>query len=233
MTTRLVESLQSGLQHQYDLSLPYHVEQFVCHDAMLARSLSADSDTGHDPAEDADDQALQETVFICQSSDSLEFTVYLDHEVLSCASENTRTDHRGRVHAFEPDTLDTLCTVVEGVSHAVCLLWHAHHERQLRAVDMELQAEVDKYLLLMACHPDDASRVRLHQQLFENARIIAPNNSELHARYKQASDSASVYCDWLRHSFPGSADQPELWQELARFYRLSGTAKFNYIRQLH
>lgn len=228
----LVDKLQSSLQKQYDLAIPYQVEQFVSHDAVLARNL-AGSDRQDGNKQDGDSPAMEENVFICQSDDSLEFTVYLDHDILSHVSENIQTDSHGRLHAYEQHTLDSLCTVVEGVSHAVCLLWHAHHDRQLRALDLELQAEIDKYMLLMACNPDDESRYRLHRQLFANARFIDAADSALYQRYKAASDCAASYCEWLMQAFPGPADQPGLSQELARFYRLSGSAKFEHIRRLH
>ncbi|MGQ7847523.1 hypothetical protein ACUNV4_23735 [Granulosicoccus sp. 3-233] len=229
----LVENLQTSLQRQYDLALPYQVKQFVSHDALLARNLagSVRQDGGQESHDHSMD--IEETVFICQSGDTLEFTVYLDHDVLDIASENSRTDCHGRLHTYEQHIIDSLCTVVEGVSHAVCLLWHAHHDRQLRALDLELQAEVDKYLLLMACNPDDDSRNRLHRQLFDNARFTAPVHSELYQRYKAASDCAASYCEWLTQAFPRPADQTGLNQELARFYRLSGSAKFEHIRRLH
>lgn len=229
----LVDNLQTSLQKQYDLAIPYQVEQFVSHDALLARNLSAAD--GHDAegVNEHDALLMQETVFICQSEDTLEFTVYLDHDVLSTASDNTQTDSAGQLHAYDQGSLDSLCTVVEGVSHAVCLLWHAHHDRQLRALDLELQAEVDKYMLLMACNPDEDSRSRLHRQLFDNACFTAPVDSEPYQRYKAASDCAASYCEWLMQAFPGPADQQGLSHELARFYRLSGNAKFDYIRRLH
>lgn len=229
----LVENLQNSLQKQYDLAIPYEVKQFVSHDALLARNLAGSDRQAGDGHSEDDACMMEETVFICQSGDTLEFTVYLDHEVLDIASETTRTDSQGRLHTYEQHTIDSLCTVVEGVSHAVCLLWHAHHDRQLRALDLELQAEVDKYMLLMACNPDDHSRGRLHRQLFDNARFTAPMDSELYQRYKAASDGAASYCEWLMQAFPGPADQLGLSQELARFYRLSGSAKFEHIRRLH
>lgn len=229
----LVDRLQTGLQDQYDLAIPYQVDQFVSHDARFARHMtSTETLPGNRSASDAPER-LEETVFIRQSDDTLEFTVYLDHEVLNTASAHTHTDDSGRVHAYEAHSLDQICTVVEGVSHAVCLLWHAHHDRQLRALDLELQAEVDKYMILMDCSPDDASRSRLHSQLFDKARITAPVDSALHERYKAASDFAATYCEWLSQTFPGPAERQNLNHELSRFYRLSGSAKFERIRRLH
>ncbi|NND91669.1 MAG: hypothetical protein HKN42_12480 [Granulosicoccus sp.] len=233
----LVEQLQYRLQHQYDLAIPYQVEHFVSHDATLARqlaegSLTTDSTPGS-PARESAESIASETVFISQTDNSLEFTVYLDQDVVQSASGNAQTDVPGTSRNRSMPTLDSLCTVVEGVSHAVCLLWHAHHDRQLRALDLELQAEVDKYLVLLDFCLDEDSRSRLHRQLFANARFTAPVDSELYRRYKAASDSAATYCNWLFQEFPGPAGRTGLRQELARFYRLSGSAKFDRIKKLH
>lgn len=233
----LVETLQTRLQHQYDLAIPYQVVHFVSHDTQLALHLSGESsDVGeetHASGMQAPSPMVEETLFIDQSDDTLEFTLYLDKDVLNLASQHTQTASNGAVHAYDKHTIDSLCTVVEGVSHAVCLLWHAHHDRQIRALDLELQAEVDKYMLLLESCPDNQSRDRLHRQLFKDVRYTAPVGSTLYKRYKAAGDFAAIYCHWLVQEFPGPGDQLSLHQELARFYRLSGTAKFDRIRRLH
>ena len=132
-----------------------------------------------------------------------------------------------------PDSLDSLCTVVEGVSHAVCLLWHAHYDRQLRPLDLELQAEIDKYLVLMGTVSNTSERSELHRRLFEQIRYIAPEGTALHERYRTASDSAASYCTWLTNTFVDQPDPRGLSSELARFYRLSGAAKFQRIQRVH
>lgn len=233
----LVDTLQSRLQFQYDLAIPYQVEHFVSHDAELAQHLASETGSSgqvnQDPVDHHAADMTEETIFISQSDDSLEFTLYLDQDVLSLANKHTQTGDNGALHTYDRSSIDSLCTVVEGVSHAVCLLWHAHHDRQLRALDMELQAEVDKYMLLLESCADPLSRDQLHRQLFRNVRYTAPVGSALYERYKTAGDFAATYCQWLIQEFPGPGDQRSLHQELARFYRLSGTAKFDRIRRLH
>ena len=250
------------MQQQYDLAIPYQVVHFVSHDEALARQLSStsgddeafsdnvsgslsdnlDGNLNDSKAVRAAAAVAQETVFISQSEDSLEFTLYLDHDVLQSASVNLSSERIGAAcgdtlqaapDILDHQQLDSLCTVVDGVSHAVCLLWHAHHDRQLRALDLELQAEVDKYTLLLTSCPDSDNRNLLHQRLFDNVRYIPPAGTELFERYRLASESAAVYCSWLVQSFPGPADQLGFRQELARFYRLSGAAKFERIKRLH
>ena len=212
----VLATLQSSLENHYDLELPYQVEHFFSSDRQLADRLADEQlDAGHDRPE-----VDEEVVFIHQQTDTLEFTVYVE-EALLAAVDHGQSD------------LDGLCTVVEGVSHAVCLLWHAHNDRQLRPVDLELQAEIDKFMILVD-RPGYAANGRyLHKQLFTDSRIIPAQGTELHDRYLTASQLASDYCRWLNCRFIEVNDHASLAQELARFYRLSGGAKFDYIRRLH
>lgn len=231
----LVQQLQSRLQAQYDLNIPYDVEHFVSHDAELARHLSGNHSNA--TADSIDERIEQETVFIRQSADTLEFTLYLDKDVLNQASAHGGTDHSeissGTESHSDGDVVDNLCTIVEGVSHAVCLLWHAHHDRQLRPLDLELQAEIDKYLLLAGSRCETSQRRQWHQQLFYQVSYSALEGTTLHERYRIANDTAASYCHWLSEQFLDAADERGLSRELARFYRLSGKAKFERIKQLH
>lgn len=208
--------LQKRLERQYDLSIPYCIEQFVSSDRALADRLADDQAGAGQQRPDVED----EVVFIQQHNDTLEFTVYVDQALLD-AVDDSRSD------------LDGLCTVVEGVSHGVCLLWHAHHDRQIRPIDLELQAEIDKFIVLAEHQPECSQRKQLHRQLFANSRLVAPHDPALCDRYMTASKLASRYCHWLDRHFIRKDDQVALHQELARFYRLSGRGKFEHIEQLH
>ena len=212
----LLANLQSSIESQYDLELPYQIEHFVSSDREIATRLADEQEVAGQARPALD----EEVVFIRQQHDELEFTVFVDEALLS-AVDKGQSD------------LDGLCTVVEGVSHAVCLLWHAHHERQLRPIDLELQAEIDKFTILvdrLTCLPDGRD---LHRQLFADSRLIPEQGSELHSRYRTASQLASKYCQWLHCQYIEDNDKVSLARELARFYRLSGGAKFDYIRRLH
>ncbi|MFK7861761.1 MAG: hypothetical protein AB8B64_23295 [Granulosicoccus sp.] len=212
----LLAQLQSSIESRYDLDIPYRIEHFVSCDRALADRLADEQADEGQPRPDVD----EEVVFIHQHEGSLEFTVYVDEGLLSAVDESQ-------------SDLDGLCTVVEGASHAVCLLWHAHHERQVRPVDLELQAEIDKFMILTDGRSCTVERRDVHRRLFDNSQLIPAEGSVLHERYRTASKLASQYCHWLDARFIEDGDQASLHQELARFYRLSGRAKFDHIRRLH
>lgn len=231
----LLTSLQSQLEQHYDLKLPYEVSHFVSHDPEVAYSLAKQAQYAGTSTANEEITLEDETLFISQTGDSLEFTVYLDAALLGSAEVNA--------DPIIPDahpcisttvhSLDNLCSIVEGVSHAVCLLWHAHHERQIRPVDLELQADIDKFLILLDANATRCDTKQLHENLFARVRYLAEPGSELHHRYQLANESAAHYCSWLCNQYIDSLDVNGLKHELARFYRLSGTAKFERIKRLH
>ncbi|MFK7996266.1 MAG: hypothetical protein AB8B87_19160 [Granulosicoccus sp.] len=212
----LLADLQNRIESRYDLEIPYCIEHFVSCDRAVADRL-ADEQACHGRQRPPVDE---EVVFIHQQEDSLEFTVYVDEQLLATVGESQ-------------SDLDGFCTVVEGASHAVCLLWHAHYDRQIRPIDLELQAEIDKYVILAEGSSCTVERRELHRRLFANSSLMPAQGTPLHDRYRTASQLASRYCHWLNLRFIEVDDQIALQQELARFYRLSGRAKFDRIRRLH
>ena len=208
--------LQTRLQTRYDLDIPYQIEHFVSSDRAIAEELAdAQASSGQDrPRVD------EEVVFIQQQEDSLEFTVYFDEDLLLAVTGAN-------------SNLDAMCTVVEGASHAVCLLWHAHNDRQIRPVELELQAEIDKFMILVESDVAGIDGRQLHRCLFCNSRLIHDRHGVLRDRYRTASKLAARYCHWLNRRFIEDDNRTALQHELARFYRLSGRAKFDRIRQLH
>jgi len=212
----LLANLQNNLQSRYDLDLPYQIEHFFSSDRELADQLADDQERAGQERPVLD----EEVVFIQQQDDTLEFTVYVDKDLLAAVNKGQ-------------SDLDGLCTVIEGVSHAVCLLWHAHNERQIRPIELELQAEIDKFMILIDQLASKSDSRDLHQQLFARSRLLSEKGTALYGRYRAASQLASSYCQWLHSRFIEENEAQSLASELARFYRLSGRSKIEYIRRLH
>jgi len=206
----LVDELERRIARRYDLELAYPLREFVLQDPDVLHALSGAAST------------TEELVLVRDGDDGLDFTLYLSREV--CERAEVALARR----ELDNGGLDAICTLVEGVSHGVCLLWHARHARELRPLDMELQADIDKYLLLSH---DLAVGGALHRALFERVRYTAPPGSGLEARYRHANKRAARYCRWLEKRFPGRRERRALGAELARFYRLSGHAKLRRIER--
>ena len=107
---------------------------------------------------------------------------------------------------------------VEGVSHSLCLVWHAIAERPLSQLALELQAEVDKFIVgraqitrqhgLRAAAP-------LHHWLFARSRLRPLLSGESRRRYAVAGRLAADYCQRL-HRAAALAPLPPA-AELRRF----------------
>jgi hypothetical protein len=210
----LITRLQNDLQRHYDISVPYQITDFITHDNRLFKHAS--------------DQPEQnsETLFIRQYEEAIDISLYLDADILAQA-EQTICNGAARGSHF-----NALGVVVEGVSHTLCLLWHAHYDRQLRPLDLELQAEIDKFLLIKQLLPQESGK--LHKRLFSDIRFKT-SVKPIVDRYRRANQYAAYYCHWLSTTFMHSdtirhTTEQRLHTELARFYRLSGNDKVRYAR---
>ncbi|MEK7084045.1 MAG: hypothetical protein AAB932_02335 [Patescibacteria group bacterium] len=118
--------------------------------------------------------------------------------------------------------------VAEGVSHFVYLVFCAQEERAVRLVELETQAEVDKFLLLLfaarARHGSQHLGKRaetLHEQLFHNWHHDQGMNGEEEERYHIANLVAGRYCRHLIRHYILSRDAEGLIADARGFYRKS------------
>jgi hypothetical protein len=123
--------------------------------------------------------------------------------------------------------LDRLCQIIEGVSHFVYVVERARTQRGTTQLELELQAEVDKWLVLAASmQPFDvdcsaALRIRLYEQVaFEHDMA-----SELGERYRMANDTAHRFVRRLEREYVGGARFREMRAELRRFFHVGQEEK--------
>ena len=207
-------SLQDYLTRLYELDLAFRVEDFLFSDEQMARHLEGEA---YRPA--------VEKLLIRESPGDVKLSLYLDSDLLArlAAASNA---------ALGAKQLEDFWAVLEGVSHFLYFAWNASHDRGVRGVELELQAEVDKYVVttqLAASQPHAALR-DIHALLFDHTHVDADLNAALRQRYHDASRSAGKYCLSLLQRF-GLPRHPELVRELRRFYRLDHSAKLHFIEQ--
>ncbi len=122
-------------------------------------------------------------------------------------------------------TLDALCQIIEGVSHFVYVVERARTLRGTTQLELELQAEVDKWVVLGASMcPFDAGRsAALRTQLYE--RVVFEHDGELGERYRVANDTANRFVRRLEREYVGPARYGELRVELRRFFQVGQEEK--------
>jgi hypothetical protein len=120
------------------------------------------------------------------------------------------------------DDLDPLCQLIEGVSHFVYLAERAHSGREATQLELEVQAEVDKYVVLAGALGDiDAPRsATIRARLYELVSFGDEEATEEGRRYRIANDVAHRYVRRLERDFVATRRFADLRAELRRFYRL-------------
>ncbi|HSU42558.1 MAG TPA: hypothetical protein VLJ38_23410 [Polyangiaceae bacterium] len=116
---------------------------------------------------------------------------------------------------------DTWLQLVEGVSHFVYVAERVRTELPTTQLELELQAEIDKFVLLgLEPGKDHQSVRRLHEHLYEHGHFLDPRGSEAGERYRLANDLAARLSARLlgRHAHDARA-------LLQRFYRAGQTDK--------
>jgi hypothetical protein len=117
---------------------------------------------------------------------------------------------------------DLRLQLLEGVSHFVYIAERARTGLPATRLELELQAEVDKFVLLALEVPFARERGRdLHFRLYQHVHFVHPAGSEAGERYRLANDLAA------RFVARGLAEQGpvSMRAELCRFYRLGQTDK--------
>jgi hypothetical protein len=132
-------------------------------------------------------------------------------------------------------SFDELCQVVEGVSHFLYLAERARRELPTTQLELELQAEVDKYVLF--AHGGDGPRrfhpargARLRARLFERVRYLHAADTETGARYRMANDLAARFAGWLEASFARHGRFDQMRAALRRFYGAGQAEKIGLAR---
>lgn len=212
MTYRI---LQQKIEQCYDITIPCNIDNFVCHDKALMSEIAGAPFTE------------TELLLVQQYENNLDLTLYLDERL-----QNSMFSYSADKEWSELEFAD-FCTVIEGVSHFVYVVWNAGFGKNVKPVELELQAEVDKFVFAASIGrlQKEQQLDRLMNRLFKKVRIVAKPGTQLHARYRMAHNLARYYCTWLTHQFDFINFNRELDAELARFYRMSAGAKFHHIRK--
>lgn len=199
----MLNKLQRLLESVYRIEPGPDVRAFLLTDPVVADALCPDGDP----------VSAREALLVRESGGDLELSLYLDAEDLQATISQ------------ESPGLDSLMRVAEGVSHFVLLTWRAQRDLQVSRLEMELQAEVDKFLVGLIAQVADADE--LIDQLFVRARLRDDLDPDDARRYRDASELAHAYC----RSLPQRPDEHAM-RDLRRFWRFGQRAKVAHIASL-
>lgn len=205
--------LQSLLSDIYALEMSYDVYDFLITDARLADEL------------DAGGRRVDEKLLIAEEADAASVSLYLGQGLMDRLRDNNPANR------LSADNLEDFWTALEGVSHFIYYAWNATAEKSVTLLEMELQAEVDKFIgtTLLLRQQGENPPPNLHHRLFESARFDVRLSGDELTRYQDANHYAAKYCLKLAPQLSRWNAGSELKKELCQFYRLTQPGKIRHI----
>jgi hypothetical protein len=209
--------MQSLLGRLYDVQVRYDVDDFLVTDRHALGGIVPSNDS----------RVLDEELLLAETAEGAGMALYLDPELLE-RLENT--DPLGELTEVN---LADYCTALEGVSHFVYTAWRLDRDAPVSLLELETQAEVDKYaatVFLIAGQQGGGYPAQVHGRLFDRVSFDDRLEPEQYQRYRTAHRCAAQYCRRLERRFVqrGQARIEALVRELRKFYRLGSTAKLAY-----
>ncbi|MBI2345657.1 MAG: hypothetical protein HYV03_01955 [Deltaproteobacteria bacterium] len=162
---------------------------------------------------------LNELLLLRQRGAELEVGLYIAPSILAALAEDDPYTclHEGNV--------GPLCIAIEGISHLCCILWKFLNAVPATQLELEIQAEVDKFICCATILREQAEGFHLHDQLFARYRLVEGITAEQSERYHLASELAYRFCRQLQASYLRSHRLAALHRSLQTFYRLSPWGK--------
>lgn len=212
----MLNELQRALEVIYGVSAPHKVESFLIGPGALAK-------LGARP------RGPEELVLV-EDGGNLDLGLYISPEVMA------RLPALGQhgSHSFLEGLLPAFSTAAEGVSHFVYLTLQAVRERAVSLLELEVQAEIDKFAtaaLHLWKHGERRQSTELRARLFDRVGYRSDLSSEERARYGLANRLARGYAAFLEARFVLPGGLEGLLRELRHSYRLCAVAKLDHLDQ--
>lgn len=171
-----------------------------------------------------------EELLVVEEEDGLAVGLYLDDAVIAGAEHADPHDPRPRLTRRE--AMAPVSYAAEGVSHFVYLVTRAARGQAVSLLELEVQAEVDKFvLLLLHLWRRGLRRLSpaLRRRLFERVRYRGHLGGDALDRYREANRLAAGYARWLEGRYVDECDIDGLLRELRATYRRAGGEKLAYL----
>jgi hypothetical protein len=206
-----IARLEARLCELYALEPGVSVRDFVVDDAARPHLLAGLAAQTNAPS------AGREALLIHESDEELNLALLLE-------------DRLSESDPCNDAELDGHCALLEGISHLLYVIVRAQARRPVSRLELELQAEVDKFLGTFLIRRQAQGAVcsdTLRHKLFRAFSIdAAPPDAP---RYREASRLADRYCAWLSQTFLAQSRMDSLFPEVRRFWRMSQSDKIGHI----
>lgn len=216
-SSSILSRLQRGLEALYRIDSSVAVEHFLIDERQREAAQPL--------------RAPREQVLVRQEGDDdVGLGLFVDADALSNLERHDPSER------LDERNFADFCVAVEGVSHFVYLARCAAEDRRVSALELELQAEVDKFAccaLLAAESLSPANDVAgWRRRLYDEVTFADDLDADEHARYRVANAEASRYARTLDRRYLSAGRVRDMLPELRRFYRLDLDGKLGHIARL-
>jgi hypothetical protein len=198
-----IETLQRELEDLYRLPPADSVGRFLVTSREIREYVPGDAGPGPQ-------------VLIQEARGEIRLAVHLGEEILR---------RLGQAREGEPDLADFL-SAAEEVSHFLYLVWSVGNRRPVTLLDVEMQGEIDKFLLASLHFRDEPA---LFQRIFHGARVDAALTASLRRRYEEATRLGWRFCRAWRERVSVSHALHRALEWLRRFYRMNSRARLAHV----
>ena len=193
----ILSRLQLGLEALYRVRTNLEVDAFVIDDEQRRRAGVA--------------RTPREQLLVREEDGELGMGLFVDRAALANLERN---DPNRRLD--EANFAD-FCVALEGVSHFIYLALCAAGHRRVSALELELQAEVDKFVCCVLLQGRDP---RLRHRLYGDVRFHDDLDDDERGRYLAANAEAARYAEGLERRYVREDRVVDMLTELRRFYRM-------------
>jgi hypothetical protein len=201
--------LQHDLQSIYRVESPLSVADFVIDEARW---------------QERSGSGAPEELLVVENEGELEVGLFVDDAVVA--------ELTGDREAWTHRRLQAHCRAIEGVSHFLYLTQRASMPRPVSQLELELQAEVDKFATVMLALWEvgrrDSASVLL-KRLFDRVSYRENLSPDERERYERANVLARLYCRFLEAKYVVRNSIEGFLADLRRMYRLGAGDKLSYV----
>ena len=206
---QVLRALQGGIESMYRVETRLEIDAFLIDDAQREAVGPA--------------RSPREQLLLQESGDELAMALFLD------AGAIANLERHDPAIGLHDGNFTDFCLAVEGVSHFVYVALCAAQQRSVSSLELELQAEIDKFV---CCVMLEGANPALRSRLFQDVRYATDLDGDERDRYRTANSEANRYATALERLFLRRERITAMLTELRQFYRMDLADKLGRIASL-
>lgn len=208
----ILKQIQAGLEQLYQFRVEQDVESFVI-DTQESKRFS--------PRTALHSRLASEALLIKQSPSQIELGLFVAKDILKTLEKHNP------FATLDLRYLKPFLIAIEGVSHFLYFLKKVSEGRPVTQLELELQAEVDKYLLVsfLSFRQTKTISTSLFSFLFDQNDWHPFLNVTERERYREANRFATKFCAFLERRYLRYHRWRNALKEARYFYHLNHWAK--------